>query len=289
MKERIYWLLDSFEMKAPNTKKDPDTGLAYDSPVEAINRVDFCIDFKTDKFEPNYKNLIGYKAKKASIHGKQNIDFSANVNGSLIETTTLGKLPNRQVTLYEKTREVRNKPVEKAYWWDIWGINPKTFNQQIWRVEARAGKSELKKGWNVTSFDDLEQKCGDIMADILEKYRYTIPDPNNINRNRWKNAPFWNTAIKATKEALAPYSSNAERKNILCGSWKEKRNIYLNNINGNSISLAALLDIEMTELPNVFDQLKKEMQQILDDPDESAHLYQKYLLAKERFVFLERN
>lgn len=280
MKKRLYWLLEKFEVKAP-TVINPETGKPFETPVEAISRFDYCIDFKTDKFEPVLDNFIGYRVKKKKINGS----FSANKNGKRVETITVGKLPNRQVIIYDKIREIKSKPAEKAYWWEIWNIVPDTFTGQIWRVEARAGKKEVKDYWNIRSFEDLEAKSGDVIAYILDKYRYAIPNPEDRNKARWKNAPFWDAAIDATKETLAAYSSNAARGKILRGTWEEKRNSYINNITGNAVGLAALAGVEMTSLPDIFDQMKEHVQNALENESEAIAIYTKFRKAEERFAF----
>jgi len=281
VKKRIYWLLDTFEVKAP-TVINPETGQFFVEPVEAIGRVDYCIDFMTDYFEPTYENLIGYRLKKKRLNGT----FSADGTSKKNETLMAGKLPNRQVILYDKVQEVKAKPAEKSYWWDIWDIDPKTFKKQIWRVEARAGKRELKEYWNIYSFDDLETKIGDVMAFILSKYRYAIPNPHDRNKARWKNAPFWDEAIATVKKRLEAYSSDADRGKIIRGTWEEKRNMFLNNVKGNAINLAALLGIEMTEFPNIFDHLKEEALNELQNEKCAVELYRKFIRAQERYSFL---
>ncbi len=280
VKQRIYALLESFEVKAPSTIS-PKTGKPHTSPIEAIGRVDYCIDFVTNHFEPDPDNVIGYRLKKKTTSSS----FSASGTSKENETMLAGKLPNRQVTLYNKIKEVKAKPAEKSYWWDVWGINPKTFDKQIWRVEARAGKRELKDYWQIYSFEDLETKIGDVMAYILSKYRYATPNPHDKNKARWKNAPFWDEAITTVKTNLADYSSNADRGKVMRGTWNEKYATCRNNVQGNAINLAVLLGIKMTDLPNVFDRIKEEMQNALENEDDAIALYKKYLRAEERYTF----
>lgn len=280
MKERLYWLLECFEVKAP-TIINPETGAPFEKPVEAISRFDYCIDFETDNFEPKVDNFIGYRVKKKKVNGS----FSVNENGKRTETITVGKLPNRQVILYDKIREIKSKPVEKAYWWAVWDIVPENFNKEIWRVEARAGKKEIKDYWGIYTFEDLESKSGDVIAYILSKYRYTIPDPQNRNKSRWKNETFWDYAIEATKEALAHYSTNAVRGKVMRGSFDEKQNIFLNNILGNGISLAALLGLEMTKFPEIFEWIKDQTERLLQNEEEAIAIYKRYRKAEDRFSF----
>lgn len=173
-----------------------------DVPLERVSRFDFCIDFLNENnFVPDPKCFLTHNRSKKKYQGNipniSPLEFMCLHEGKEIQTITIGKIPNRQLTIYNKRREIAvNK---KIYWWDIWGINPQEIKSDIWRVEARAGKKELNK-WNLRRFSDFEEKAGDVIIQILTDYRYIIPNENDSNRARWHYAEFWKIAINVAKE-----------------------------------------------------------------------------------------
>ena len=116
------------------------------------------------------------------------------VNGKSGRTTsvTVGKMPNRQVIVYDKRAEVIAR--SKSYWWVIWndtlrraglpllqydtvrreaGADPTPVTvpyvensaphidatqpdiSRVWRIEFRAGKNRLKDTWGIRTWGQL--------------------------------------------------------------------------------------------------------------------------------------
>ncbi|WP_147250381.1 hypothetical protein [Thalassospira lucentensis] len=69
-----------------------------------------------------------------------------------LESIPIGKMPGRQVIIYNK----RTPAIEKktTYWFKVWEIAPPTnTDKHVWRVEFRAGQKELKDKYNLRSFN----------------------------------------------------------------------------------------------------------------------------------------
>ena len=67
---------------------------------ESVGRVDFAIDFLAPGFKINPKNLV-----TRSHNTQVNVVQKARV----VESLTIGKMPNKQVCIYDKTKEIAKK------------------------------------------------------------------------------------------------------------------------------------------------------------------------------------
>ena len=227
----------------------------HDAPLERVSRFDYCFDFLAEhQFTPDAKCFMTFNRSKKICHGNisnaSGLDFSIIHQGRDIQTITIGKMPNRQITIYNKRREIMI--TKKSYWWDLWQLNPDAIKFDIWRVEVRAGKKELNK-WNLRRFRDFENKAGDVIIRVLKDYRYIIPSEKDKNRNRWPCEPFWKECISSAQNYLVEYICNAERKEIISGQKQEIIKRYKAHINGVLISYAALQGLDISEIPTVLE------------------------------------
>ena len=258
----------------------------HDTPLERVSRFDFCVDFLADNdFVPDAKCFLTHNRSKKNYQGQiANISplehFSIIDQGRDVQTITIGKMPNRQITIYNKRREIL--VTRKIYWWDLWGINPDEIKSNIWRVEARAGKKELNK-WNLRRFSDFEEKAGDVIISLLKDYRYVIPNSDR-NRARWSYEPFWKTCISSAKNYLAEYICNAERKEIISGIREEIIRRYQAHINGVLTSYAAVQGLDISEIPTVLEGVNKDViEAIRKNPQKFKINYEK---SEKKFEFL---
>ena len=166
----------------------PQSGL-----VDSVSRVDFCCDFLCARnFEINPEAIASKGSKKGHLEGA-----SVFWAGRRITGVTVGKMPNRQVVIYDKTTDTRQKG--KDYWFEAWGLDRET-EDRVWRVELRAGKKFLRETWGVKSLDDLAASVGDIMTDTLDKVR--LVDLVDSNVTRCPDAPLWAALRKAVADGL---------------------------------------------------------------------------------------
>ena len=194
----------------------------------------------------------------------------------------LGQMPNKQVVLYNKTKEITHH--SKEYWWEIWQLRKEDVlgnNQSVRRVEVRAGKRELN-AWGVKTFKDFESKAGDIMMHTLKHIRYATPLSSDSNRSRWPHHPIWQKCLKVSlKGALGDFVSHASRENIL----RDFKDNYIEDgkkrLIGNAIPLGALLGDDLGSVPKILEDLADDFK---DNPPRDS--LGKFVKAKERFKFL---
>ena len=257
-----------------------------DAPLERVSRIDYCFDFIADNnFVPDPNCFLTHNKCKKKYQGNipniSPLDFICVEQGKEIQTIMVGKMPNRQITIYNKTKEIQAN--QKIYWWDIWGINPKEIKGTIWRVEVRAGKKELNK-YQLRRFSNFEKKAGDVIINILKDYRYVIPNPNDTNRNRWPLEAFWQVCVDSTNEYLAEYMCGAERRNIIEGHQEMVVNRYRDHLKGTFTSLTAAQGFDISELPTVLEGFHKD---ILESVSKNPQKFRKnHEIAEKKFEFL---
>jgi len=174
-------------------------GIRVESNTESIGRVDFAVDILAPNFVLLPDSFVMHSNANRADHIEEN---ERTVNGKSGRTTsvTVGKMPGRQVIVYDKRAEVIAK--KKWGWFEIWnascerrGIPNLDYtdpaNSRIWRTEIRAGKRHLKDNWGIRSWSDLDTKLGDLAIEATEVVRLTMPREDR-NRARWPNDPVWN-------------------------------------------------------------------------------------------------
>lgn len=250
-KNRIFSFLE--KLGAEGTQKvDPISGEIENSLKAAISRVDYCFDFKANNFEITPDFFQTHSRSKKQFLCPQ--EFIAT--GRKIIYCRIGSMPNKQIVIYDKTREIQDS--NKPYWWRIWGINKAEFNQQVWRIEVRAGKKELKN-WNLRTFEDFEKKIGNVISAILKEIKYVTPNYDDSNSARWPAVYFWKNAQNAAKNNLLDYTSHAERGIIIRDYRQALQNRYKTQIAGMIPAYAALTGkTDATAIPGVLEELLTE-------------------------------
>jgi hypothetical protein len=92
--------------------------IKYGAHQVSIGRADFCIDILAPDFELTPDQVVIHSHSNRSVYLSQPSDLSSNGKSGRFTSVTAGKMPGRQVIIYDKRREVIDK--NKPLWWDIW-------------------------------------------------------------------------------------------------------------------------------------------------------------------------
>ena len=189
----------------------------------SIGRVDLAIDFLAPDFKLDPAHFVAHAKAGRSVYAqqeqqedKQAGDWNIVWNGQRVLSVTVGKMPNRQVIVYDKSQEVKHR--KKNYWWNIWGIEDK--KSKVWRVEVRAGKKYLKERLGISTWQDLEQHMGDAFVDTLEKVRMRNPEIKTSNISRSGYHPMWRAALDRVQDRFADTLQGKPSVRVI----KEERN-----------------------------------------------------------------
>lgn len=196
--------------------------------AESVNRADYCIDFIGD-FRWKLDNI----AKKSIREIQENRTFSDSEKKKLIEelkeldkpekdkpknkgddysqginaehnngrTTAfrMGKNPNRQLAVYDKTIEIVVK--NKGYWKDIWAMS-KNYKEgvPVFRIELRAFRNTLKRFMGgKRSVEKLKKEICSILCKIFNLVSYKSISRNDFKGENYsrdaKNHPFWDYMV----------------------------------------------------------------------------------------------
>lgn len=279
VKHHIIDTMRRIGMRGPELRSDPLTGEVTENPVAHIGRVDFCIDFESEDFEIDEKAFITHGRTRKNFQYADNIEMA----GRSIIYARIGKMPNRQVVIYDKKREVIEK--QKIEWWEIWEREKESHKKKIWRIEARAGKKELKK-WNLRHFEDFESKIANVISDILTATKYVTPTQDS-NPSRWPVVPFWKTAIKLSKKDQKYFCNEAKRNEIIQIKREQCHEIYQKQLLGMAPALAAIEGVtEIGQIPGVFDPVSAILKQQTESLQGRQQLQAKLTKAQKKFSFL---
>lgn len=203
---------------------------------ESISRVDFAVDIVAPDFELRPDNFVCHSRCNVSEHSELDeggSGFAVHYAARKATSVTVGKMPGRQVIVYDKRREAMR--FGKSHWFDIWGLE-KEDCPTVWRVEVRAGKKHLKD-WRITTFEDLEQRLGDLYADAMQQVRI-IEGEAGSNITRAAVHPLWALAAVTVADAMADHASGAEKGRIIEGRRDEYMTMLSQQITGLATSYA---------------------------------------------------
>jgi len=254
----------------------------------AVNRVDYAMDFATDYFEPNPDQFVAHSnCKVTPYYGQKATDDtqpSSVTRGRRIESVTIGKMPGRQIIVYDKRRDTIVK--RKDWWFEAWGIAKDDKSREIWRVEIRAGKKELKDKWNLRTTDKLQASLGDLLQRSLQDVRYVDTSQSDTNVSRQDLHSLWAAAMK-----VVVGTDSMGRTGLQPGAVKEIERLkaietFKQLIVGNSIGLAVAMGYDecslFSTLPNTIETAIRESLQNFP-----SRTLERFLKASNKTNFLK--
>jgi len=289
-------------------------GIRYSPDDVSISRVDFCADVLAPDFElkPDQFVMHSNAGRRDFVTG---MDQSVHGRSGRVTSVTVGNICNRQVIIYDKREQVIT--TGKTQWWAIWNhtlrkidggavpyvtlhregslpmymlpneLDPSDASQsRVWRVEMRAGKTLLKDRWGIRTWAQLFERFGDLCRETGELVRYTDPAPGDTNRARWPNHLLWDIAAAEINDDLHEMRSGADPNPMKEVHREQHISTIFRNILGCSITLAALRDKQVPDLPDVITDLAQQMQdEVKANPAKTERQLRE---AQERYVFIQK-
>ena len=232
-----------------------------------INRVDYCIDFLDVAIDINPRDFVAhsrviklpyYKSKSVNEHvkmGQDHVEVRSVSRADSVKSITLGKMPGRQVILYDKRAEVIES--RKTYWFDAWGINRNDPTRSVHRVEVRAGKKHLLK-YKIRTLEDFERGIGHVLTEAVRAVRWINPPHNDYNVTRAPLHPLWKRVQTHMDNAMAPHKTPICEGVITARMRENKILEYKQQVKGN---LGGLLGVKGVEYKN----MKREMDNLVSE------------------------
>jgi hypothetical protein len=184
--------------------EDTLAAMGFTMTGHSVNRLDYAIDILAPDFELDVKNFITPSRSKARPYwsDEQKISFKEQrltddgnrpqsvISGRQFESVTIGKMPNRQVIVYDKRRAAIDQ--QQPYWFEAWDIDPKDPGNRVWRVEIRAGRDALAKKLPIRRFNYVEAMFKGYLESATDNIRYVIDRDEHRNVSRAELHPLWN-------------------------------------------------------------------------------------------------
>ena len=256
---------------------------------ESVNRVDYAVDFACPRLDLRPELFVCPPRTKSRVHygaGEFRDDLAPIVLtcGRRVESVTAGRMPGRQLIVYNKGVEAQQK--RKLIWLERWGFDPRAADLEVWRVEMRAGKHELKEHYGLTTFKDVVDSIGDVFKKAIQDVRYLSDARTDSNVTRADKHPLWIALAVALQSGLNKHESGLAPGRIIEIQRQELVDRCLDNVAGNSLSLACAQGMTaeqaLTELPNrVATMLRDRFE------DQPRKIHEKLEQVKDRYRFLE--
>ena len=157
-----------------------------------LSRVDYCFDI----FSPAFTTQMHPRIVSATVcprETKARGDFV--VQGSQVETLTIGTGSTCQVQIYDKTKEI-TEASNKTWLYDIWNFDSETgeirkqdLTSDVWRVEIRLKKDWLKSR-KVNKPDAFIEKMQSLLGEAIYNRRL-CQRTKDSNRRRWPLHPLF--------------------------------------------------------------------------------------------------
>lgn len=209
--------------------------LGFHRVAISMNRVDYCMDFLNAQLKLDPSHFVAHSRVKKSCHHESvirhlHMEKRSVAQSDHMKSITLGKMPNRQVIVYDKRAEVIQR--RKTYWFDVWGIDRHDPTLTIDRVEIRAGKNELLKH-ELRTLEDFRRHIGLVLSRATDAVRYIQSHTEDSNKSRAPLHPIWLHAQEHVKEALQGHREPFDPELILTHMKESKAREYRNQIIGN--------------------------------------------------------
>lgn len=228
--------------------------LYYEPGTESIGRVDFAMDFLAPDFTLNPDHFIMHARHGWSQHIAP-ADMAVHGRSGRTTSVTIGKNPNRQIIIYDKTEETSRKAsyvpiiwMDNLDRWDEWHPNWKDPNEsRVWRVEIRFFKEYLKGKAGVRTFADLAEALPDMLRKTVDQIRYTEPNDDS-NRARWPDHPLWKRVREEIECDFSTIRSEADRESVDAFVLAEKDQYLARQIAGCMLNRAAIRGLTLPDL-----------------------------------------
>jgi hypothetical protein len=209
----------------------------------SLNRIDYALDIRADDFILDIERFVTH-LKCSARWGETDIYRpSAVLSGRRLESVTVGKMPGRQVILYDKTTEVRAK--QNSHWLEAWQIEPEDRQARVWRLELRLGSRELKRVRRLRTLDNLGTGLRPALCDLMQRVRYVAAGEVDTNVSRRRPDPIWQLVRHHIETAdLLGGVGDLPPERLIAITRAMKIDCYKKLITGNAAGLAAHMALD---------------------------------------------
>ena len=253
----------------------------------SLNRVDYAVDILTKfpiSLDPH--RVVTHSRRKIKCHHEATnvVPMTTVMQGTQVQTITIGKMPSSQICIYDKRAEVLSK--RNFAWFEIWGLDRFQACNHVLRIEVRAGKDALKK-FGITTLEDFRSRIGDLLSKTIRDTRYVEEETTDTNIARRGLDPVWSHVSSNVQSALSENMSYTCRTRII-QVLKEEKAIEAEKLTlGNMMNLAISTDIGFEHISDVIKPIMERLSEMQNEGSPANIKYsKKYLNAKDRLRFM---
>lgn len=223
--------------------------LGFGIPLDgiSINRIDFAVDILAPGFVLDPDAFVFHSRTNRKVISEFG---TVEMNGRSGRTTsvTIGKMPGRQVIVYDKREEAMKR--RKHEWPLIWNANLEAVGlpplnmadrskSQVWRVELRLGKEALRNRHDIRGWGSLHEHLQVEMNQLMQDVTLHVPS-NDSNRSRWPLHPLWSIGQEVVGTRLFEHGPVVSPDIVRAVDLEEKQLEMLKLIASLSVTLAYL-------------------------------------------------
>lgn len=255
----------------------------------SVNRIDYAADFLAPAFELRLDGFVAHPRTKVRPHWSAETTNDPNqpsavFTGRRLESVTVGKMPGRQIIVYDKRQAAIAQ--RKLFWFKVWNIDRADSSASIWRIEVRAGKKELKDRWNIRTFADVDTAIGDVMRYALNDMRYLAERQGDSNVTRQRLDPLWLAMIEQVERGLLDCRAGLLPSKIKEAERQLAIDTYTALALGNIAGLAIAEGMDDEEIETALcDRVRQLVTAAINDPDRK--FWRSVSRARERLHFID--
>ncbi len=226
----------------------------------SVNRLDYAVDILAPDFrlDPNCfvtpaQSKVGMFWSKDTLLDDEGNKAQAVMRGHNFESVTIGKMPNRQVIVYDKRRAAID--LKTPYWFEAWGIDKDDPGARVWRVEIRAGKGVFEKKLLKRPLSAIEAILRDYLCDTAHQVRYVTSRDDISNVTRSIAHPLWQTLGEHLAELPESYEPALPQARTLAILRQQRYEMALKQAFGNLLNALLLSGIKPEDIPPELPQL----------------------------------
>lgn len=252
--------------------------IGFDVREVSLNRVDYAIDILTDapiELDPDL--FVTHCHRKIDCYYPL---LATTSQSRQIQTIRIGRMPNSQITIYDKRQEAITK--RNYEWFRLWNIDKNDPDKFIRRVEIRLGKAALRAA-KVTRISTLESRVPAALTRVVADTRYILKSKSDTNRSRRALHPLWSHVTSHLSKRLEPSFIDIEPSKFYMDRKEAKAEEYRTNVLGNLIGRAVTTDVPFMSITDVIEPILNDLR-LMQKPGNDLHsLYaEKYNRTKDR-------
>jgi len=269
VRDRLRGQLDAWGVKRPKEQREA-----------ALARIDYAVDFISDGFSIDPARMVCHSRATVAEHESTSLDV--HWKNREVSSVTVGKMPGRQVIVYDKTREIAATG-KREQWLAVWGFCPMK-GARVWRVEVRAGKDHLTRS-GIRTFEDAEASLGTLFREAMEKIRLVVSaDVGNITRAL--TVPEWRLCTAAVAVCIAGAHSAVDASRVVEGRRDDLGRVYRQQIIGCMVAYAHTLGRGVGDfIDKMPGEIAQDLQLVFGE-DQSS-LVDKFRRASARLKFID--